>query len=311
MTIPPPSPRPTLYHIPRTISSPIVQILIELGVVATGTVADDDCASTASDAVNVCEITFDTLQQADYLQHVNPMGTCPAYHDTSNHLHLWESGAILDYLLEVYDTAGRFHPIQTNHTSAGTKQHLRRAEFRNQQQFLLATFYPFVSALYLHSRKPKAQQDAAFLHSAITKCRQVYCPVMAGWLADDNYLQGNTISAVDFIAAKPLGNLYEMGVLTAFPRLVALYQRVRERPSYGLAYQAGGLVAPRCEPEHKTVSRCTRLSTTTRPRACVSPSTSAAAAATTSTATTLPCSNNVAVESRWKRAKLAIASTTM
>jgi len=88
---------PTLYHVPKTISSPIVQTLLEL----------DD-----SDVV-VKTLTFNDLKDPAYLE-INPMGTSPAFtdnsHDLEGEITLFESGAIMSWILEEYDAEGKLHP---------------------------------------------------------------------------------------------------------------------------------------------------------------------------------------------------------
>jgi len=39
---------------------------------------------------------------------VNPNGRVPAIEDPNTGLHLWESGAIIEYLLDTYDTSNSF-----------------------------------------------------------------------------------------------------------------------------------------------------------------------------------------------------------
>jgi len=78
---------PTLYHVPKTISSAIVQTLVEL-----------DLVGGSSYVVKVETLAFSDLKTPEYLE-TNPMGTSPAFRDGDTIL--WESGAVLNYLLEV------------------------------------------------------------------------------------------------------------------------------------------------------------------------------------------------------------------
>lgn len=227
------APHPTLHHVPRCISSPLVQIILEL----------EQLAGTRF--VHVHEMSFPELKQPEYLA-INPMGTTPAFTDEG--IIIWESGAILDHLLERYDTEARFYPAIVPSSANGTTTSptvplAQRAKYLHIKQFILVTFYPFVTGLFLHSLLQKKDQDKQYLQAAITKCRQVFLPLFRQWLGDDvqkqqqPYLLGDKISAVDFLVTKPFGNLHTMGILQDFPDLQALYERVSSRPSYKQAYE--------------------------------------------------------------------------
>eukprot|EP00320_Phaeocystis_rex_P006821 CAMPEP_0119090972 /NCGR_PEP_ID=MMETSP1178-20130426/154728_1 /TAXON_ID=33656 /ORGANISM="unid sp, Strain CCMP2000" /LENGTH=237 /DNA_ID=CAMNT_0007074433 /DNA_START=15 /DNA_END=728 /DNA_ORIENTATION=+ len=199
---------PTLYHVPGTISSPLVQTLLELGC----------------ECVSVKTLTFPELKLPSHLA-INPMGTSPAF--TDGDVHVWESSGILTHLLERYDTDHKLHP------PAGSK---KRIKFLQLQSFILATVYPFVASLFLHTLKPPAAQDAGYVASGKVKWAESLAPVLAAALGDKPYLLGDELSAVDLLLAKPLRNADSLGVLAAFPMLEALFRRVEALPSYSPAY---------------------------------------------------------------------------
>jgi glutathione S-transferase len=49
------------------------------------------------------DVGFADVKGAEFIK-VNPNGRMPAIHDPNNDLTLWESGAIMEYLIEKYDT---------------------------------------------------------------------------------------------------------------------------------------------------------------------------------------------------------------
>ena len=210
----------TLYHIPRTISSPIVQILLELDLV--------------DNPIHVEEISFRALKSKEHLS-LNPMGTSPTFHDTELDITIWESGAVLTYLLERYDTEYQFHPRSMTYLS--TAQEIQnRAKYLHIQQYIIATVYPFIAAMYIHSLKPKQEQDKGYLTAAKHKCTTIFCPLLTKWLGAGPHFLGDDISAVDFLAIKPFRNLHSMNLLEEYPPLYEFFERVTNRPTYIEAY---------------------------------------------------------------------------
>ena len=217
---------PTLYHVPRTISSPIVQILLELDLV--------------DKAVNVKEMDFSTLKHSDYLT-INPMGTSPTFRDTDLDITMWESGAILDYLLERYDTDHRLHPAPPacgHGSTTSSAEHIQmRAKYLQLKQYILATVYPLFASLYIHSLRDPKDMDAAYMTAAKHKCQTLLSPVLTQWLGDGPYFLGRQPSALDFLVAKPLGNARSMGFLSDYPALEALLGRIASLPTHKMAYE--------------------------------------------------------------------------
>ena len=204
-------PPPTLYHVPRTISSPIYQLLLELHAV--------DCP------VRVETLSFADLKTKEHLQR-NPMGTSPTYCDGP--LKIWESGAVLQYLLEQHDPFNKYHPARRTP---------KRAVYLHIQQYILATVYPFVATLYLHTLRPKDQQDAEYVKSATHKWKTLLAPTLESFVEGPFFL-GRLVMAIDFLVAKPLTNAESMGLLREFPKLYKIYQCIESLPSYSVAYRA-------------------------------------------------------------------------
>jgi glutathione S-transferase len=54
-------------------------------------------------AYDLKDVQFADVKKPEFLA-VNPNGRMPAIHDPNTDLTLWESGAIIEYLIEKYDT---------------------------------------------------------------------------------------------------------------------------------------------------------------------------------------------------------------
>mmetsp|Transcript_24091 Transcript_24091/g.45801 ORF Transcript_24091/g.45801 Transcript_24091/m.45801 type:complete len:234 (-) Transcript_24091:147-848(-) len=210
---------PALHHVPRCISSPIVQCLFELDVVGKPVV--------------VVEEGFADLKTPEHLA-INPMGTCPAFQDGS--IILWESGAVLDYLLERYDTDYRLHPAPI--TPSSTPDEIaKRAKYLQLKQYVIATVYPFIASLVIHKlTKPVKDQDPEYVASATAKVNDLLVPTLTKWLGEGPYFLGTDISAVDILMAKPLRNLHQLDLLEQSPPLLALLEKVKSLPSYEKSY---------------------------------------------------------------------------
>jgi len=211
---------PILYHVPRMISSPIYQAMIYLN-------AD----------ITVQTLTFADLKTPEHLAR-NPMGTSPTLVDIEYDISIWESGAILSYLLEEYDPTFRLSPPQPSAVGMTTTNRKHdRAIFLHIQQYILATVYPFMASLYIHTLKSNEEQDIEYIKLSISKWRTLFAPTLIHFLGDKEYFLGNDrLTAVDFLVAKPLSNAKSMGLLNEFPPLLALFQRISSMPSFAIAY---------------------------------------------------------------------------
>ena len=223
---------PTLYYVPRTIGSPIYQILLELGL-ASGPELATCHGSNSTAQVNVKTLSFSDIKTEEFLRDVNPMGTSPAFkhenHPTQGKIQMFESGAILSWILEEYDTSNIIHPAPGQPS---------RASFLFIQQYIIATVYPFVASLFLHTLKPADEQDAAYVKQSKSKFTELLAPTLEKFKSaeGDWMLEGKEPSAVDFLLAKPLGNADSLGLLGEFPKLKKILTKIKNRPSYCKAY---------------------------------------------------------------------------
>eukprot|EP00526_Cylindrotheca_closterium_P024235 CAMPEP_0113645238 /NCGR_PEP_ID=MMETSP0017_2-20120614/23831_1 /TAXON_ID=2856 /ORGANISM="Cylindrotheca closterium" /LENGTH=147 /DNA_ID=CAMNT_0000556935 /DNA_START=50 /DNA_END=490 /DNA_ORIENTATION=- /assembly_acc=CAM_ASM_000147 len=147
------------------------------------------------------------------------MGTSPAFTDDENGIAIWESGAVLAYILESFDTEYKLHPKPRS-------SRRDRATFLHLQQYIIATVYPFLASLFIHTLKPKEEQDAAYIANAKEKFLALLGPTLVKFLGSSDYFMGDHISAIDFLVTKPLGNAHSLGLLKDFPTLDTLYHKI-------------------------------------------------------------------------------------
>ena len=104
-----------------------------------------------------------------------------------------------------------------------------RALFLHLQQFVIATIYPFLASLYIHTFKLIDEQDEEYIASAKDKWRTLLAPTLVTFLGTNNYFVGNKLSAIDFWMCKPSVNANSMRVLKEFPTLMAHYEKNQQR----------------------------------------------------------------------------------
>jgi glutathione S-transferase len=71
----------------------------------------------------VIHIPLSDVRKPEYVA-INPNGRLPAIHDPNTDITLWESGAILEYLIELYDTNNRLSFVPGTPESYHAKQWL-------------------------------------------------------------------------------------------------------------------------------------------------------------------------------------------
>jgi glutathione S-transferase len=147
----------------------------------------------------------------------------PAFQDGDTIL--WEPGTVLNLLLEVYDTECKLY---------APPRSAKRAKYLHLQQFIIATVYPFVASLYIHTLDDKSDQDESYVTSAKGKWKDPLAPILIKWLGDGPYFLGDQLSVVDLLTCKPLSNINSMGMLLETPTLKALFDDKSARPHSSL-----------------------------------------------------------------------------
>ncbi|KAL2107263.1 hypothetical protein VUR80DRAFT_5467 [Thermomyces stellatus] len=124
-------------------------------------------------------IPLSDVKKPEYTR-INPNGRLPAIHDPNTGLTLWESGAIVLYLIERYDTSHKLSfPRGSN-----------EAELARQWLFFQATGQgPYYGqAVWFHKYHP---EDVASAKERYTKEIQRVTGVLDGWLAKQEVREGS------------------------------------------------------------------------------------------------------------------------
>ncbi|KAL1835953.1 hypothetical protein VTK73DRAFT_5251 [Phialemonium thermophilum] len=168
-------------------------------------------------------LAFPELKQPPFLQ-INPNGRVPAIEDPNTGITLWESGAILEYLIETYD---KDHRVSF---PAGTPESFHAKQWLHYQMSGQGPYYG--QAVWFlrhhHEQLPSAQERY------IKEIKRV-TGVLDGWLEGRQYLVGDKFTFAD-LAFLPWQNLVAEYFPTLFPRgefrnVDAWVDRMKARPA--------------------------------------------------------------------------------
>ena len=221
----------TVHHLNNSRSQRVLWLLEELGL-------DYNVVRYQRDA--------ETMLAPPSLRKVHPLGKSPVVVDGGNTLA--ESGAILEYLVERYDTAHDFAP------SPGTAESLR---YRYWMHYAEGSAMPPLLMSLVFSRLKKAPMPffvkpvAKGISDKVMKTFvgpqvKLHLDYMEGELARHDWFAGGSFSAADVQMSFPLEAAQARGGLTAatHPRLTDWLSRIRARPAYRRAVQRGGEDSP-------------------------------------------------------------------
>jgi glutathione S-transferase len=200
-----------LYHSPRTRSLRVLWLLEELGVPYE---------------LRTLSFTADVLKGPEYAR-VNPLGKVPSI--TDGELTMFESGAIVEYLIERYGN-GRLAPQPGSPARRTYLQWIHFAE---------STCMPPVSDLAQHTIfKPEAERLAALVPDAQARIA-AWLAVLESTLAGRPYLLGDDLSAADVMMGYAVLLTKWFGLLgDRYPNLSAYVARLEERPALQKALSA-------------------------------------------------------------------------
>ncbi len=193
-----------LYHSPRTRSVRIYWLLEELGVPYE---------------LETLAFTPETLKTAAYLK-VHPLGKLPAIQDGD--VAMFESGAILEYILEKYGD-DRLAPAPGSPA---------RGAFLQWVHFAEATAMPPLADIAQHMLfKPEAERIPAVVADGQARIAAVLA-ALANALTGKPYLLGSEFTGADIMMGYSLLLVKWFGLLTPeHPNVTAYLARLEQRPA--------------------------------------------------------------------------------
>lgn len=181
-----------------------------------------------------------TMLAPPSLRAIHPLGKSPVVVD-GEHV-LAESGAVLEYLVERYDTAHAFAP------SPGTPERLR---YRYWMHYAEGSAMPPMLLSLVFSRLKKAPMpffvrpvargiaDKA-LSGFVAPQVKLHLDYMENELGRKPWFAGEAFSAADIQMSFPVEAAAARAGLEKYPRLQGFLQRIHKRPAYQRGLEQGG-----------------------------------------------------------------------
>jgi glutathione S-transferase len=162
---------------------------------------------------------------SSFFNQKTPSGKIPVLEDGD--IQIFESGAIIEYLLEEIDRDQHFSPRIHSRNRAAFLQWMHYAEGT------LAT--PLSTLLWHLVYKKDAQQLPEVITDAKTRAVASLEPIESSLLSE-HYLLGKNFSAADIMLGFTIGSAKLLGVFDSrFPRLTRYLERLQSRPAFQTA----------------------------------------------------------------------------
>ena len=215
----------TVHHLNNSRSQRVLWLLEELGL-------DYNVVRYQRDA--------ETMLAPPSLRKVHPLGKSPVVVDDENTLA--ESGAILEYLVERYDSARDFAP------SPGTAEYLR---YRYWMHYAEGSAMPPLLMSLVFSRLKQAPMPffvkpvARGISDKVMKTFvgpqvQLHLDYMESELGKSRWFAGGDFSAADIQMSFPVEAASVRHGFKGRPNLQAFLERIHARPAYQRALKQGG-----------------------------------------------------------------------
>ncbi|KAJ5183127.1 Glutathione transferase [Penicillium capsulatum] len=169
---------------------------------------------------------FKTVEFADMkkepFESINPNGRVPAIQDPNTDITLWESGAIVEYLVETYDKQ------KTISFASGSKEYFQAKQWLHYQMSGQGPYFgQAVWFTKFHPEKITSAQERYY-----KEIRRV-SGVLDGVLKDKQFLVDNKFSFVDlsFIPWFNIVGMLGIDLPKEFPHLAAWLDRQKARPA--------------------------------------------------------------------------------
>lgn len=164
----------------------------------------------------------------DDLKGAHPLGKSPVIEDGP--IKLTESGAIASYLVDTYDTEGRFAPPRSD-----------KQAFAQWTQWLHypegSAFAPLLMTLLLsREQDPKPPIISAFAAGEVA----LHLGYMQDFIGDKPFLLGDTFQVPDVGITYIVGMAERLGQLDPYPGLKAYLARNTSRPAFLRAFEKTG-----------------------------------------------------------------------